>query len=319
MSFVEELKKKLSEKLQKDNKKPLSPSSIELYVKNLIRLNDDEEFNNLNFLKKVDKVTKFLEDYKPNTQKIYLISIVSVLSLYKSERGYKNLYKKYYDLMMNLRNELKEIPTNQMSEQQKNNWMDWEEVMKIYEEVKGKVPIKIKNERDYQKLLDYVILSLYVLNEPRRNMDYLKMGIIKNIPEVYEVVGGQDNYLNLDKDEFIFNNFKNFKSQGRQIIKFNNDFKQVINLYIKNRKDINPKQKKYFAYLLVDYEGHRIDKGNYITNVLNRLFKKKVGSSMLRHIYITFKFGKVNEEQQKTAYNMGHTQSTQKEYIKTKE
>jgi integrase len=282
-------------------------------------LNDDEEFNNLNFLKKVDKVTKFLEDYKPNTQKIYLISIVSVLSLYKSERGYKTLYKKYYDLMMNLRNELKEIPTNQMSEQQKNNWMDWEEVMKIYEEVKGKVPIKIKNERDYQKLLDYVILSLYVLNEPRRNMDYLKMGIIKNIPEVYEVVGGQDNYLNLDKDEFIFNNFKNFKSQGRQTIKFNDDFKQVINLYIKNRKDINPKQKKYFAYLLVDYEGHRIDKGNYITNVLNRLFKKKVGSSLLRHIYITFKFGKVNEEQEKTAYNMGHTQSTQREYIKTKE
>ncbi|MFN9957216.1 MAG: hypothetical protein ACK55I_29280, partial [bacterium] len=43
---------------------------------------------------------------------------------------------------------------------------------------------------------------------------------------------------------------------------------------------------------------------NGITRVLNRIFGKKVGSSLLRHIYLTGKYGKILEEQKKDAEAM---------------
>jgi ribosomal protein L31E len=251
------------------------------------------------FLKTINIVDRFVSQNK-SLRNIY----ISV------EKASKVVFALRKFLNTNIKTEKKTISIRE----------ELEKVIKVYDEVKNKVPEKIKSEKDYQKLLDYVILSLYVLNEPRRNMDYLNMGIIKGLPEVYEVKdGGEDNYLNLDKNEFVFNNFKNVKSIGRQIIPFNEDFRKVINLYIKHHKGIEKNKKKYFAYLLVDKDGHRINKVNYITNTLNRLFKKKVGSSLLRHIYITYKFGDVNKEQENTAFNMAHSTGMQKEYIKYKD
>jgi len=58
--------------------KNITESSKSLYIKNLVRLNG-AEIKNLNFLKDIEKVKTKLEPYKPNTQRTYIISIVSVL------------------------------------------------------------------------------------------------------------------------------------------------------------------------------------------------------------------------------------------------
>jgi hypothetical protein len=42
---------------------------------------------------------------------------------------------------------------------------------------------------------------------------------------------------------------------------------------------------------------------------------KGVGSSALRHIYLTHKYGDVEKEQQKDAAAMAHSVNQQKEYI----
>jgi hypothetical protein len=49
------------------------------------------------------------------------------------------------------------------------------------------------------------------------------------------------------------------------------------------------------------------------------VFGKKIGSSMLRHIYISDKYKDVMEEQQKDAANMGHSVELQREYFKKDE
>jgi hypothetical protein len=49
--------------------------------------------------------------------------------------------------------------------------------------------------------------------------------------------------------------------------------------------------------------------------MLNKVFGKKVGSSMLRHIYLSGKYGNELEEMKKDAEAMGHSVSQQKEYI----
>jgi hypothetical protein len=75
-NFIETLHTKM-------NLKGLSPSSITLYLRNLQKLNDDLPFKNFKFLENTDNIVKKLENYKPNTQRGYYISIVSGLNTMK--------------------------------------------------------------------------------------------------------------------------------------------------------------------------------------------------------------------------------------------
>jgi hypothetical protein len=54
---------------------------------------------------------------------------------------------------------------------------------------------------------------------------------------------------------------------------------------------------------------------NAVTRVLNRAFGKNIGSSMLRHIYLSEKYN--IDEMKKDADQMGHSLSLQKEYMKS--
>jgi hypothetical protein len=46
---------------------------------------------------------------------------------------------------------------------------------------------------------------------------------------------------------------------------------------------------------------------NSITRILNKIFGKKVGSSMLRHIFLSDKYGEVKGEMADDAKAMGHS------------
>ena len=80
--------------------KKLATTSIKMYLRNLEKLNDDMPLKNLNFLKDVSAIEQRLAKYKENTKRGYLISIVSALSLDKSNKQKQKLYDDYYKLMM---------------------------------------------------------------------------------------------------------------------------------------------------------------------------------------------------------------------------
>jgi integrase len=303
MSFIEDLKQKLIEK-------KLSLSSINLYIRNLEKLNNNEAFKNFNFLKKIEDINNKIDKYKDNTKRSYYISIVSSLS---TEPKLKKLYDKYYKYMMDVNNKIKQKPTEIKSESQQKNWIEWDEVKQIYnnlyEEVK-KLPKKIKNENQYNTLLNYVVLSLYVLTPPRRNTDYQKMNLIKGI----NITSKDRNYYNVDENVFDFNIYKTSKTHGPEIEDTPEELKDVIHLYIKHHPLI--KGKKYDVPFLVYFDGSPLNKINSITYILNKIFGRKIGSSMLRHIYLSYKYGDITDEMKEDAKMMGHTVQTQKDYIK---
>jgi len=306
MSFYDSLKEKLKNK-------NLTESSINLYIRNLEKLNDKEPFKNFNFLKNMEDINKKLDKYKDNTKRSYYISIVSCLS---TEPKFKKLYDKYYIQMMDINKIIKSKPTEIMSEVQKNNWLEWDEVEKIknnlYESY-NKLPKKIKTEKQFNILLDYLVLSLYTDGiAPRRNKDYLDMHISKNM----DMNDKDKNYYDVDSKEFIFNNYKTSKIKGQQIIKVPENLVKVLEYYINNHPLITKKDKKYEVPLLVNFDGSYINNINSITYILNKIFGRKIGSSMLRHIYLSSKFGNINKEMKETADEMGHSTITQKEYIK---
>jgi integrase len=298
--------------------KGLSPSSIKLYVSNLERLNDELPLKNLTFLNDVDRVLDKIKNLKLTTQRGYLISISSVLEMYKTKNK-KNteLYNKYYDIMINLNDKLKAIPTNKMTETQKTNWENWDDIKSKYESLEKEVNEFINNttisKNNYNKLLEYMVLSLYVLLEPRRN-EYTNVLVVKKHNPNMSI---EHNYLSYDDKKFIFNKYKTSKKRGVEIINIGDDLMNVINKYFKFHPLIKGKVAKNKQYeFLVNYDGGNLASPNGITRILNKVFGKRISSSMLRHIYITSLFGDTVKQMEETAQKMGHSISTQKDYIK---
>ncbi len=309
--------------------KDLTDSSINLYIKNLRRLNNDEKLKNLNFLKKVDDILSKLENYKETTKRIYLISIVSAL---RTDEKMKKLYQKYRELMENKNKEIREqSDKNEMTETQKENWITWEEVKNKIQTLQNSVSNYKRNpalfyENQWNQLLKLVVLSLYYFVPPRRN-DYLHMNVIYDSRLAND---DNKNYLILDivdpknTPKFVFNKFKTAKKEGKVEQEIPDELLDIINNYlhyhpILKRMKINKKTARTINVpFLVEYDGTPVGKNlNGITRILNKIFHpKKVSSSMLRHIYLSSKYGDVLNEMKNDSKNMSHSIGTQKEYIK---
>jgi hypothetical protein len=146
----------------------------------------------------------------------------------------------------------------------------------------------LKNNRDTNKLSyqEYLILSLYTLIPPRRNMDYQKMKYIKDFsPELSK----EFNYYN--GEIFFFNAYKTRSKYELQQIKVPDELKQILDFHIKSN-DI-----KFDDFILRDFKnGTELKRGNEMTLILNRIFKSKVGASMLRRSFLTNKYGNMSDD-----------------------
>jgi hypothetical protein len=279
------------------------------YLKNLIRLNDGNEIKNFNFLKKTEDILQKISHLKPNSQRTYLIGIVSTL---KDLKGFEPAHKLYYGLMMDMNKALKDNTTK--SATQTANWINQDEVMQRYQEMSEQVipllHLKKVNAKQWVDILDFIVFSLYTLQQPRRNKDYQLMLVIKSNKDF------DDNYKEFNYwmgGCFLFYNYKTKGTYNLQDIPVNPELQEILKLYVR----LHPlkKQKKY--PLLVDYEGNPLLQVNDITRILNRIFKKKIGVSMLRNIYLTDKFKEPMQELKDTARAMGTSSNTiQNNYVK---
>jgi integrase len=163
-----------------------------------------------------------------------------------------------------------------------------------------------------------MIVSLYVLQPPRRNGDYLEMFVVPS----YEKGDKKANYLDLTKMEFIYEKYKTSKSYGEQKFAVAPELKQVIALYLKYHPTIprGPKgriamNQDFSVPFLVYADGKPLTAINAITRILNSALGAGIGSTQLRHIYLTSKYGDVMEEKADDAEAMGHSVGQQGEYI----
>jgi hypothetical protein len=308
-SFLDTVKENLKEK------KKISDTSCQVYLRNLKKLNGGKAFDNFDFLKEVEETLKQLDSFKETTKRNYLISIVSVLGLYPEQ---KETHDKYHQLMMQKKEEI-EKKSEDLTKTQEDNWVNWQEVKDQLKLLEEKVAIFYKKKQitddDFLVLLSYLILALYVLIPPRRNKDYSLMRVVQNFtPDL----STDFNYYDLTKKKFIFNNYKTSKKYGRYDLSVPNALKTVINKYLKHRASkfaLDDQDNKPF---LIRPDGTVLDKSNSITKVLNKVFGKSIGSSMLRHIFLsdkylaTFKASKLDAEQ------MAHSPAEQKKYVKEK-
>ena len=299
---------------QLKTEKNVAESTADAYLRSLQILNGKKPFKSLAFLKNTDKIVDFLKGYADNTQKALLATITSVLSMFKEKTPYKKAYQFYYERMMGKVDDMRKDETKptEKSEKQKENWLSWEQVNKIKNEMADEVQKSVKKrsltEDEFSHLLHYVILSLYTDTQPRRNQDYTDMVVVKkwkdDLPK-------EKNYYDLKTNRFIFNKYKTAKTYGQQIIELPDALKETLKYYIKR----HPLKKENDYPLLVYPSGSPLEQTNSITRILNKIFGKKVGSSLLRHIFITDKYGGTLNEQIKDSSAMAHNLNQQRSYI----
>ena len=200
--------------------KPISDSPKKLYTRNLMKLNNNMPITNFNFLKEPKHILNMIKDYKPTTQRSYIIAICTVLKNSKQQ----NIYDMYFEILSNFNNQLK-VRTDK-SDSQKENWLSNDSIDKISNELKSKVVKKVRNKEDYSILLNYMVLSLYTLHAPRRNIDYSIMKLSNDMKD------DKFNYLDMDKKQFIFNNYKTNGTYNSVVVPIENELMQVISLYI---------------------------------------------------------------------------------------
>jgi hypothetical protein len=303
--YMMELHKELKDKRE------IADQTASQYIRTLYSLNSDRQFNNLAWLKNTESVELRLGEYAESTQKTMLATIVSTLSLMNQKSSYKKIFAYWYNRMMDKSNEARNKDTTIKSPTQEKNWLSWDVILahekRLAEESDRIVKQKVLSVSDWNTLLSYMILSLYTKFSPRRNQDYQFMKIVKSEKQATNL---DFNYYIMDKQEFVFNKYKTAKAHGEQKFEVPAELVNVINLYLKKHPGVS--KSPYF--FLVQFDDTPLPSVNSVTRILNRIFGKNVGTTMLRHIYLSAKYDvtEMNEDAEK----MGHTSGMQREYMK---
>lgn len=298
-------------------KRDVADQTASQYIRTLYSLNNNRPFSNLAWLKQKDAVAQRLSEFAESTQKTALSVIVSALSLVKDKPTYKRIYAHYYSEMMDKSRESKNKDTSVKTEKQDKNWLSWEVVeahgKRLEEEVKN-LPTSDLSVGQWETVLSYIVLALYTHFDPRRNQDYQFMYVVKS-PK--QATSDERNYYVIETKQFLFNKYKTAKTHGQQVFEVPQPLVDALSLYLTRHPVLRSKKvtaKQPAFPLLCHLDGSPLTAVNSITRILNRIFGKRVGSTMLRHIYLSSKYDVA--EMNETAEKMGHTGAVQREYMK---
>jgi hypothetical protein len=234
-----------------------------------------------------------------------------ILSLFKnSEKLRESLkkeqakWKEYHDHMDSFQEAKYKKHAPDMK--QLSKYVPYEDIETKYKELKGESP-----HESMQTSLQYILLSIIISTPPKRS-DYGQMEIYYDKdPNKKDI-----NYIVLLSDSrpsyMVFNKYKTSKKYERV----------DQDLPISATKDIKDSIRRYpRKYLFINNKGepYKTNDGfsKYVIRVFTRLFGKKTGVTMLRHIFITEKvsFDDMDEdEREDIAQQMLHSGKLQYKY-----
>ena len=232
-----------------------------------------------------EKILNHLEEMPANKRK----TILSALVVISGQPEYRK------EMLQDIKDYTDGMKDQEKSESQKENWVSKDDIMNLYNEHKQDAMACYKknglNMNDLQTIQNYIILSLLggLFIAPRRSLDYTEFKI-KNINK------DDDNYL--DKNDLVFNKYKTARFYNEQRVNCPKELLSILKKWIKNNEN---------DYLLIDSNGGKLTSVK-LNQRLNKIFSKNCSVNILRHVYLTDKFGDEIErgkQMSKTAEAMG--------------
>lgn len=297
------------DKYFKKSRPSISINTIKTYsatLKNLAKKIDKKIESPKDIIDNIEDIINSYKDMKFNSRKTYLSAIVSFIDdgSQESKEALSKL-RKIIEVDVDTYNEF--INSQQKSNEQSENWIEWPDVIKRYQSFEKEVaPLwKLNPEElskgNYNKLKMFVLLSCYVLIPPRRALDYTSFKI-RN----YNTT--KDNYMKGKK--FIFNNYKTAKTYGMNEVDINTKLHSIIKKWMA----MNPSD-----YLITgNNDRYKAITAPQLTNMLNTFFDKRVSVNILRHSFLTHLYKDMPDlkEMKERASDMGHDLGQALEYVK---
>jgi len=260
------------------------------------------------------EITKYLSTLDPKVRKTRL----SALIVYTEKtKGTEKAVESFRSQMMaDGKSSTTEAKEQKMTEKQEKNMMDWEEVMKMYNDLEEEcIPLMKKASLDkhaFRKVQMYIILSCLILIPPRRSLDFTEFKL-RDVDEkkdnfmLAETVGKGKKAVT--KYSFVFNIYKTTKHYGTQTEEIPPKLVSIMKEWLR----LNPHE-----YLIMNVSQTGKINQTQLTNWLNDFFGKAISTSMLRHIYLTHKYANIPAitEMEDTAAKMGHSMNEALLYIK---
>ena len=295
----------------------LSEKTIKNYKNNITRLykfvfSSKNPPDNLDWLLWIPTETIIKEVYdnvESDTSKNVIFNSIVVMLI---QLGQRDLSKPYVVERDKLNAKYQEkVANHRLSETQETNWIDKKQiksVLKKYSKIVDYIYSKSLDEisrQDKTMLRKYIVLYLY-FNYPLRN-DLYKIKIVNKD----SIMKKDENYLLIDKGmTIILNKYKTSKTYGQIKIKTTRPIIKEIQRFLRVNET---------GYLIPDgqYKTHTTSEGIYyvLRNIFLDEYGKSVGSSMMRHIYLTHKYKEDYIDSQKDSKIMGHSIDQQKNYI----
>jgi integrase len=224
------------------------------------------------------KILEYLKELKPNQRKTTLSGLVVI-----SDKP------KYREAMLQ---DIKEYSTEakkmDKSPSQEANWVEPTELNEVFATTKSNATALYKKQKltmsDLQDIQNYIILCLTsgIYIPPRRSLDWTEFKT-KNIDKA------EDNYL--DKNEFVYNRYKTAKFYNEQRVSCPKELLSILKKWIKINADNT-------EYLLFDSNFEKLTSVN-LNQRFEKIFGKKTSVNILRHVYLTSKFGDEIERSKK--------------------
>jgi hypothetical protein len=227
----------------------------------------DTDTPDIENFKDVEKILNYIKDEPQNTRKTKLSAVIALAPL-------EEYRTQIYQLAKAIQKETDKSEMTPKLEESEITPTEMAEVVKTAK--KNADAIQKKSEltmRDLQEIQKYVILSLYHGHiAPRRSIDYTEM-VLKPTDKKTQ------NYIDMRKSKFVFNQYKTAGTIGTQEIEIPVALKKILKKWI----------------LLIPTEVNHLLFNNYkepLSNVslgqrFNEMFGPKKSVNSMRHYFLT--------------------------------
>lgn len=263
---------------------PRSPNTTALYdrIINELKLNFGVE--DLSFVKDTIAVIKYIEGLPKSFASKKLYYAVLTATLRDLPKGRTKLVRQAEDVyrvrMMEYNEKLNQVAEEQtLSEREKALWIEWPDVIKAWEKLKGEFEADPTNRKLHQ---EYAILSLYTLSPPLR-ADYTPIRITQQDDDL------KDNKLVVDASGMVFvlHQYKTQAKYGVLRISAPPALEDVLHVWLAVETS---------GWLFS--VGGKTDRGDpcssswlskKVGDIMTRISGKRAGINILRHSYISWR------------------------------
>jgi hypothetical protein len=271
----------------------ISEGSKSTYMSKLKKLNGNKVPTDVQFLKNTKTILEQIELIQnPNTRRSSIIAVVSAL---KGNKKFKKVYDIYHSEMMKINSVLNKDSFKSDSTKAKQDNVNMADLLTRQKELAAIMPIIQKKKtitgEQLKQLHDLVIVSLYTLLPPRRNIDYSEMVVAAPTDNKTK------NYYHAGN--FYFNNYKTKTTYKQQVVDVPEELNTILKIWIK----LKPKGNEN---LLVNLQTNARVKASDMTKLLKQVFKNEhIGVSVLRNVFLSEKYSGLMGDLKKDAAQMG--------------